>query len=109
MSSDDLDPVIHVQARLRVMVSLAALAPDDLITFPRLRDLLEMTAGNLSIHLRKLEEAGYIVISKTFARRTPVTQVALTPDGRKAFDNYVATLRALLPDTEPQPTEGTAS
>jgi DNA-binding MarR family transcriptional regulator len=93
----ELDPIIHVQARLRVMVALAALAQDDVITFPRLRQLLEMTAGNLSIHLRKLEEAGYIAVTKTFQRRTPVTHVALTPDGRAAFDNYVAAVRALLP------------
>ena len=56
-----------------------------------------MTAGNLSIHLRKLEEAGYIVITKTFAHRTPVTQAALTDGGRTAFEQYVTSLRALLP------------
>ncbi len=93
----ELDPVIHVQARLRVMVALSTLAQDEEITFPRLRQLLDMTAGNLSIHLRKLEEAGYIAVTKTFQRRTPVTNVALTPDGRTAFDTYVAAVRALLP------------
>jgi DNA-binding transcriptional ArsR family regulator len=94
----ELDPVIHAQARLRVTVALAALGPDDQITFPRLRQLLDMTAGNLSIHLRKLEEAGYVEIIKTHQRRTPVTLVMLTPLGRTAFDRYVATLRSLLPD-----------
>lgn len=92
----ELDPVIHAQARLRVTVALAALADDDLITFPRLQGLLDMTAGNLSTHLRKLEDAGYVEITKTFKHRTPVTRVALTPDGRAAFEKYTATLRSLL-------------
>ncbi|GAB2702795.1 transcriptional regulator [Kitasatospora kifunensis] len=92
----ELDPVIHAQARLRVTVALAALAPDDRITFPRLQELLTMTAGNLSTHLRKLEDAGYVEITKTHTRRTPVTQVALTGAGRAAFEAYTATLRSLL-------------
>ena len=92
----ELDPVIHAQARLRVTVALAALAPDDQITFPRLQELLDMTAGNLSTHLRKLEDADYIEITKTHTRRTPVTQVALTPAGRAAFETYTATLRTML-------------
>jgi DNA-binding MarR family transcriptional regulator len=94
----ELDPVIHAQARLRVMVALAALGPDDQITFPRLRQLLEMTAGNLSIHLRKLEDAGYVEIVKTHQRRTSVTFVILTPSGRVAFDQYVSAVRSLLPE-----------
>jgi DNA-binding MarR family transcriptional regulator len=96
----ELDPIIHAQARLRVMIALAALAPDDQITFPRLRKLLEMTAGNLSIHLRKLEEAGYVEVVKTHQRRTSVTLVMLTPAGRTALDRYVAALRSLLPAGE---------
>lgn len=92
----ELDPVIHAQARLRVTVALAALAADDLITFPRLQELLDMTAGNLSTHLRKLEDAGYVEITKSFKHRTPVTQIALTAVGRTAFEEYTATLRSLL-------------
>ena len=92
----DLDPVIHAQARLRVMLALAALAPDDRITFPRLRQLLDLTAGNLSIHLRKLEDAGYVTSTKTFQRRTPVTYVAMTGTGRDALQRYVADLQSLL-------------
>ena len=94
----ELDPVIHAQARLRVMVALAALGPDDQVTFPRLRQLLDMTAGNLSIHLRKLEEVGYVEIVKAHQRRTPVTFVRLTQAGRVAFDRYVAAVRSLLPE-----------
>jgi len=99
----DLDPVIHAQARLRVTVALAALGADDQITFPRLQQLLEMSAGNLSTHLRKLEDAGYVQISKTFQRRTPVTYVAITRIGRRALEDYTAALRRLLtPPSEPQ-------
>lgn len=92
----ELDPVIHAQARLRVTASLAALDDGDSITFPRLQQLLEMTAGNLSTHLRKLEEAGYVEIVKAHERRTPVTYVTLTRAGRRAFEDYTAALRALL-------------
>lgn len=98
-SLPDLDPVIHAQARLRVMVALAALAAEDQITFPRLQQLLGMSAGNLSTHLRKLEDANYVRITKTYQRRTPVTYVALTQRGRRAFEDYVAELRAMLNTT----------
>jgi DNA-binding MarR family transcriptional regulator len=98
-----LDPVIHAQARLRVMVALAALASGDQITFPRLQQLLDMTAGNLSTHLRKLEDASYVQITKTHQRRTPVTYVALTERGRRAFEDYTAALRLLLTPPAEQP------
>jgi DNA-binding MarR family transcriptional regulator len=91
-----LDPVIHAQPRLRVVVALTALGRDDRITFPRLQELLSMTAGNLSTHLRKLEEASYVTITKTYRRRTPVTYVALSGTGRRAFEDYTNALRALL-------------
>jgi len=92
----DLDPVIHAQARLRVTVALAALPDGDRITFPRLQSLLGMTAGNLSTHLRKLEDAGYVEVTKAYRRRTPVTYAALTETGRRAFTDYQAAVRALL-------------
>lgn len=92
----ELDPVIHAQARLRVTATLATLPEGDRMTFPRLQELLEVTAGNLSTHLRKLEDAGYVAIVKTHQRRTPVTYVELTRTGRRAFEDYTASLRALL-------------
>lgn len=92
----ELDPVIHAQARLRVMTSLATLAEGDRLAFPRLQELLDMTAGNLSTHLRKLEDAGYLEITKTHERRTPVTYLALTRRGRRAYEDYTAALRTLL-------------
>jgi DNA-binding MarR family transcriptional regulator len=92
----DLDPVIHAPARLRVVATLAALPPGEEITFPRLQKLLEMTAGNLSTHLRKLEDADYVRVDKTHAGRRPVTYLALTATGRRAFEDYSTTLSDLL-------------
>ncbi|MEV4620458.1 transcriptional regulator [Asanoa sp. NPDC049573] len=96
MTDAPLDPVIHAQARLRVVAALSTLGSGDQIAFPRLQEILGMTAGNLSVHLRKLEDAGYVEITKTHRGRTPVTLVALTHRGRVAFDDYTAAVRALL-------------
>jgi DNA-binding MarR family transcriptional regulator len=92
----DLDPVIHAQARLRITASLATLGDGESIAFPRLQELLDMTAGNLSTHLRKLEEADYVVVSKTHQGRVPVTYLELTRAGRRAFEDYTESLRRLL-------------
>jgi DNA-binding MarR family transcriptional regulator len=92
----ELDPVIHAQARLRVVSALSVLREADKIAFPRLQESLGMTAGNLSVHLRKLEDAGYVEVTKTHQGRTPTTLVRLTRRGRLAFDDYTTALRALL-------------
>jgi DNA-binding transcriptional ArsR family regulator len=92
----ELDPVIHAQARLRVVSALSTLREADRIAFPRLQEILRMTAGNLSVHLRKLEDAGYVEVTKTHHGRTPATLVRLTRRGRLAFEDYTAALRALL-------------
>jgi DNA-binding transcriptional ArsR family regulator len=88
--------VIHAQPRLRLTVALATLPDGDKVTFPRLQELTGMTAGNLATHLRKLEDAGYIEVTKTYRRRTPVTYLALTRAGRRALEDYTAALRNLL-------------
>ena len=95
-SAVDIDPVIHAQARLRIMATLAAVPVGDELHFPRLRELLDMTAGNLSTHLSKLEGVGYVQQNKTYSGRSPATYLALTPEGRVAFERYVHNLRALL-------------
>ncbi len=95
----ELDTVIHAPARLRVVSTLAALPRDDEIVFPRLQQLLDMTAGNLSTHVRKLEDAGYVRVVKGHAGRKPVTYLALTTEGRRAFEDYTTTLTALLKGT----------
>jgi DNA-binding MarR family transcriptional regulator len=96
----DLDPVIHAQARLRVVSALSTLRDGDRLAFPRLQEILKMTAGNLSVHLRKLEDAGYVEVVKTHHGRTPTTLVQLTRRGRLAFDDYTAALKALLDPQE---------
>jgi DNA-binding transcriptional ArsR family regulator len=101
VSLPELDPVIHAQARLRVMAALSALLDGDRLAFPRLQEILGMTAGNLSVHLRKLEDAGYLEVIKTHHGRTPATLLALSRRGRLAFDEYTTAVRALLnPTTE---------
>ncbi|MFC7877910.1 transcriptional regulator [Isoptericola sp. NPDC057391] len=92
----ELDPVIHAPARLRVVATLAALGPGDELSFPKLQKLLDMTAGNLSTHLRKLEDAGYVRVTKTHEGRTPATYLALTSQGRGAFEDYTEALTGLL-------------
>ena len=92
----ELDPVIHAAARLRIVSALATLGGHEQIAFPRLQELLDMTAGNLSVHLRKLEDAEYVLVEKTHKGRTPVTYLALTKQGRRAFEDYTETLRTIL-------------
>lgn len=105
-SLPELDPVIHAAARLKVTATLAALPKGDRISFPRLQKLLDMTAGNLSTHLRKLEDAGYVDVEKTHEGRAPVTYLALTGAGRRALEDYTAALRRLLEpvDVSKEPT-----
>lgn len=97
--------MIHVQARLRIMAALSSLGDGDRMTFPRLQQVLDMTAGNLSVHLTKLEQAGYVEVVKSFRGRTPTTSAGLTNRGRVAFDDYTAALRALIdpPKTTEEP------
>lgn len=93
-----LDPVIHAETRLRVIATLNSIGDDNQISFPKLRKVLDMTAGNLSTHLRKLEEAGYVEQTKVIEGRSPATYVGITPRGRLAFLDYRKTLKALLTD-----------
>jgi len=101
MSTEELDPLIHVPARLRVMVTLAALSPGDSLSFTRLQDMLALTPGNLITHLRKLEDAGYVETEKTGSGVNATTAVVLTPTGRQALDNYTRVLRQLLSTARP--------
>ena len=96
MTADELNPVIHVPARLRILVTLATLDDGDTLSFARLARILDLSAGNLITHLRKLEDAGYIRTDKTGAGPASLTAVALTRPGRTALDSYTATLRGLL-------------
>lgn len=96
MTTEELDPLIHVPARLRIVVTLAALPKGDSLSFTRLQDMIGLTPGNLITHLRKLEDAGYLFSEKAGTGVASKTSVALTDQGRKALDNYTKALRDLL-------------
>lgn len=96
MTSDELDPLIHVPTRLRIVVTLAALRDGDALSFRRLQDMIGLTPGNLITHLRKLEDAGYLTSNKTGNGTTGQTNIALTADGRAALKDYRNALRELL-------------
>jgi DNA-binding transcriptional ArsR family regulator len=89
----ELDPVVHGQIRL---AALSLLAGVDEAEFIFLRDRIGTTDGNLSVHLSKLEEAGYVAVEKKFVDRKPKTLYRMTPKGRTAFLGYVRSLKALL-------------
>jgi DNA-binding MarR family transcriptional regulator len=92
----ELDNIIHQPVRLQIMSSLVALDLNEQVDFTYLRNLLEVTDGNLGAHLARLEEAGYIRIDKTFVDRKPKTFVSATGKGRDAFAGHVAALEAIL-------------
>jgi DNA-binding MarR family transcriptional regulator len=75
---------------------VSALAVNDSLTFRELRDLLGVTDGNLSVHARRLEEAGYIACKKSFALRVPRTEYRLTPEGRRALERHLEHLAAVI-------------
>lgn len=91
-----LNETIHQPVRLRIMAALVTLGSDEEVDFTYLRDLLEVTDGNLGAHLRKLEEAGYIDLNKLFVERKPRTFVSATKKGRKVFDEHVEALESIL-------------
>ena len=89
----ELDPLLHERGRLAIVSVLAAVEG---LTFTELRDQLEMTDGNLSVHLQKLEEKGYVAIAKRFVGRRPQTTCRLTRAGRDAFTRYLDHLEAIV-------------
>jgi DNA-binding MarR family transcriptional regulator len=91
MTTDALDPLIHVPARLRLIATLAALPRGDALSFTRLQDMLGLTPGNLITHLRTLEDAGYVQTEKAGSGVRSLA-VALTHDGRSALDRYTTVL-----------------
>ena len=88
-----LDRVIHEKGRLAIMSMLAA-SPE--LSFTELRDALSMTDGNLTSHLRTLQEAGYVAVSKSFQDNRPLTTCSLTAAGKKSFANYIDLLEQVL-------------
>lgn len=94
-----LDRVIHEKGRLAIMSMLAA-SPE--LSFTEMRDALEMTDGNLTSHMRTLQEAGYVSVSKSYRDNRPLTTCALTAPGRKAFTAYIDLLEQIVQQTRPK-------
>jgi len=89
----EIDRVIHEKGRLAIMSMLAAAAE---LSFTELREALEMTDGNLTTHIRTLQEAGYVSVTKSFHNKRPLTTCAMTPQGKKAFSNYINLLERIV-------------
>jgi len=87
------DRVIHERVRLAIVSALASV---DALTFNELKDLLDITDGNLSVHARRLEEAGFVACEKSFVERVPRTQYRLTDAGRVALDDYLNHMELLI-------------
>jgi DNA-binding HxlR family transcriptional regulator len=94
---DKLDRVIHERGRLAIMSLLAA---TESFSFKELKDLLKMTDGNLSVHMRTLEESGYVSVHKSFVNRKPRTEYSLTPRGRAAFQEYIQALEEIVKQSQ---------
>ena len=94
-----LDRVIHEKGRLAIMSMLAA-TPE--LSFTEMRDALSMTDGNLTTHIRTLQEAGYVSITKSFRNNRPLTTCSLTTAGHKAFTNYINLLEKIIQQNKPK-------
>ena len=94
-----LDRVIHEKGRLAIMSMLAA-SPE--LSFTELRDALTMTDGNLTTHIRALQEAGYVAVAKSFQNRRPLTTCSLTTAGRRAFTEYINLLEKIVQQNRPK-------
>lgn len=91
--SGELDKVIHERIRLGI---LSALAANQKMSFNDLKDLLNTTDGNISVHARKLEDAGYVACEKSFRGRKPVTEFSITKAGRESLTRYLDHMEALI-------------
>ena len=91
--SNDLDKVIHERMRLGI---ISALAANKKLSFTELKKLLKTTDGNISVHARKLEDAGYLVCEKSFKKRKPLTEYKITKSGRSALQKYLNHMEALI-------------
>jgi DNA-binding MarR family transcriptional regulator len=94
-----LDRVIHEKGRLGIMSMLAA-SPE--LSFTELRDALEMTDGNLTTHIKALQQEGYVSVSKSFQNHRPLTTCSLTAAGRKAFAEYIGLLEKIVRQNKPK-------
>ena len=94
-----LDRVIHEKGRLAIMSMLAA---NSELSFTELRQALNMTDGNLTTHIRTLQEAGYLSVTKSFQNNRPLTTCSLTAAGKKAFGSYIDLLESIVQQNKPR-------
>lgn len=94
-----LDRVIHEKGRLAIMSMLAA-SPE--LSFTELRDALAMTDGNLTTHIKALQQEGYVAVAKSFQNNRPLTSCSLTSAGRKAFAEYIGLLEKIVRQNKPK-------
>ncbi len=93
VAASSLDRLIHERTRLAI---ISALAVNASLTFNELKELLRITDGNLSVHARKLEDAGYVGCTKSFSGRLPKTEYRLSASGRRALEKYLDHMEALI-------------
>ena len=93
-----LDKVIHEKGRLAIMSALAA-SPE--LSFTELRDTLNMTDGNLTTHIKTLQQEGFVSVAKSYQNNRPLTSCSLTPAGRKAFADYINLLEKIVRQSKP--------
>ncbi len=91
--SNELDKIIHERLRLGI---ISALAANEKLSFTELKNLFATSDGNISVHTRKLEEAGYLTFEKSFKGRMPLTEYAITKTGREALERYLNHMEALI-------------
>lgn len=91
-----LDRVIHEKGRMAIMSLLAA---NQALSFTEIRDMLQLTDGNLTTHIKKLQQAGYVGVTKTFLKKRPLTTCSLTKEGRKAFEDYLGLLEKIVAES----------
>jgi len=93
-----IDRVIHEKGRLAIMSMLAA---SPVLSFTEMRDALNMTDGNLTTHIRTLQETGYVSVTKSFQNNRPLTTCSLTAEGKKAFTSYIDLLEQIIRQNRP--------
>ncbi len=96
----DLDKIIHEKGRLAILSILKVNAE---VSFSDLKKELGMSDGNLSVHIKNLQQAGYLSVSKSFRNNRPLTTCRMTEDGNKAFDSYLNSLQALISQLKDEP------
>jgi DNA-binding MarR family transcriptional regulator len=94
-----LDRVIHEKGRLAIMSMLAA---SPMLSFTEMRDALNMTDGNLTTHIRTLQETGFVSVTKSFQNNRPLTTCSLTAAGKKAFTSYINLLEQIIRQNKPE-------